>query len=192
MSAVLEIIEQAKSAGIKLVLEDGELTAQGPRPAVEHLLPMLRAHKPELLAALADHTPTLGELAGHWLIVQPSERIEKWFTPPISRSDLESRYPGCLLVPLPDAPDPAGQRNLTPAELDQLARLIPLVAGHYGCSQEELAEMRTAAARDPSGALTSFRAMARELGLDCTVREPERFLTADQWLSLGEQRKTQT
>ena len=44
------------------------------------------------------------------------------------------------------------------------ATLIPLVAEHYGCPPEELVEMRTAVDRDPSVALASFRAMARELG----------------------------
>ncbi len=83
------------------------------------------------------------------------------------------------------------QRKVTPAELDELAKLIPLVAEHYGCPPEELAEMRMAAARDPSGALASFKAMARELGMEHREREPERFVTADQWLGLGEQRKTQ-
>jgi hypothetical protein len=148
------------------------------------LLPELRASKTDLLVALAEPRPDPGDVSGHWLISQFAERMERWFSPPVTRAELAERYPGAVLVPLPSA-SAATQRRLTPAELDELAKLVPLVGEHYGCQPEELAEMRAAAARDPSAALESFRATARELGLEHTEREPERFLTADQWLSLS-------
>ena len=129
------------------------------------------------------------QISGHWLIIEPPARAERWFTPPITRVELERQHPGAVLVSLPDtAPDPM-QRKLTAAELDEMAQLIPLVAEHYGCSLEDLGEMRTAAAKDPSRALESFRVMAGQLGINCAEREPERFLTADQGLRLGDQRK---
>ena len=116
------------------------------------------------------------QTSGDWLIIEAPAKTEYWFSPPATRSELESRYPGAVLVPLPATPADPEQRKLAPAELDELARLIPRVAEHYGCPPEDLAEMRTTAARDPCGALASFTAMARELGLDCAEREPERFL----------------
>ena len=84
---------------------------------------------------------------------------------PVVRGGADPAVEASGHVPLPDsAPDPAGQRTVTPAELDELFKLLPLVAKHYGCSDEDLAEMRTAAARDPSGALVSFRDIARRPG----------------------------
>lgn len=184
------IIEQARALGVTLWVAGDKIKLRGPDAALDRLLPEVREHKPELLAALS--LAGLNETSGHWLIIEPPSKAERWFTPAVSRAELASRYPGAVLVPLPDAaPDPAGQRKLTPAELDELAQLIPLLAAHYGCPPEEQAEMRTTAARDASAALESFRATARELGLGRTEREPERFLRADQWLSLGE-RKAQT
>jgi hypothetical protein len=51
MSAVA-ILEEARSLGVDLRVEGERIKAGGPRPAVERLLPALRAHKPEVLAAL--------------------------------------------------------------------------------------------------------------------------------------------
>lgn len=134
-------------------------------------------------------TDPAAESSGHWLIIEPPTKTERWFTPAVTRSELEISFPGAVLVSLPDsAPDSVGQRTVTPAELDELFKLIPLVAKHYDCPPEELVEMRTAAARDPSGALVAFRTMASQLGINSAVIEPERFLTADQWLSLGKTR----
>lgn len=102
-------------------------------------------------------------------------------------------YPGAALISVPNTASPTNAAaKPTPAELDEPATLILLVAGHYGCLTEEVAEIRKAAARDPASALASFLQMARELGLDTEAQEPQRYLTADQWLNLGEYRKTQT
>ena len=42
------------------------------------------------------------EMSCHWLTVRPGDRIEQCFTPPIARTELESRYPGAVLIPLPN------------------------------------------------------------------------------------------
>lgn len=161
MTTVTAVIEKARDMGVRLAIEGGKLIAEGPPRAVDHLLPTLREHKPELLASLSE--AVLNETSGHWLIIERPAETEQWFTPPVTRAELERRHPGAVLIPLPDSA-PVEQKKLTPAELDELATLIPRVAEDYGCPPEEVAEMRTAAARDPSVALASFRAMARELG----------------------------
>jgi hypothetical protein len=188
MTTATAVIEKARDMGVRLAIEGGKLIAQGPPRAVDHLLPTLREHKPELLASLSE--AVLNETSGHWLIIGWPTETEQWFIPPVTRAELESRHPGAVLVPLPDSA-PVEQKKLTPAELDELATLVALVAEHYSCLPEDLGEMRTAATRDPFVALTSFRAIARGLGLERTEHELGRLLTADQWLSLGEERKTQ-
>lgn len=51
MSAA-EILERAKAAGVTLWNEEGALRYRGDKAAAESLLPILKAHKPELLVAL--------------------------------------------------------------------------------------------------------------------------------------------
>ena len=106
MSAVIEIMDRAREADVRLTLEDGQLAARGPRRGVEQFLPILRKHKPELLSVLTAASPSTGEVSGHWLILQPPQQLEMYFTPPATRSELAERYPGALLVCLPDTTDP--------------------------------------------------------------------------------------
>src|SRR5262245_34850638 len=97
------IIDQALELCVSLRVENGKVKAKGPRPAVEHLLPALREHKSELLAILAQPAPGHpGECSGHWLIGLRPERMERWFSSPVTRSELEQRYPGALLIALPE------------------------------------------------------------------------------------------
>ena len=51
MTAAVTILEQAKAAGVALWGEGGTLRSRGDKMAVEGLLPMHKARKPELLAA---------------------------------------------------------------------------------------------------------------------------------------------
>lgn len=53
MTAVHALLDRAKAAGIQLYFQGGRLRYRGPGPAVEALLPELKAHKPELLTILA-------------------------------------------------------------------------------------------------------------------------------------------
>jgi hypothetical protein len=41
------------------------------------------------------------ETSGHWLILQP-DQMERWFSPPATRAELEARYPGAVLIALPE------------------------------------------------------------------------------------------
>lgn len=52
MTAAVTILERSKAAGVTLWGEGGTLRYRGDKVAVESLLPMLKAHKSELLAAL--------------------------------------------------------------------------------------------------------------------------------------------
>jgi hypothetical protein len=47
------LLREASALGVRLQIEGDRITVDGPRPAVERLLPALREHKQELLAALA-------------------------------------------------------------------------------------------------------------------------------------------
>jgi len=96
------IIGKARDLGISLWVDRGTIRAKGPQPAIDQILPDLRRHKPELVAALAEPAPDPAESSVHWMIIQPAERIEKFFTPEITRGELAQRYPGALLVSLPD------------------------------------------------------------------------------------------
>ncbi len=53
-----KIIQEAADAGIELHLIDGELRFRGDSLAVASFLPTLRAHKPEIMAALAAQSNT--------------------------------------------------------------------------------------------------------------------------------------
>ena len=69
---------------------------------------LIREHKLELLAVLSRETretPAASEASGHWLILQ-APRLEMYFTPPATRGELAERFPGALLVCLPDTTDP--------------------------------------------------------------------------------------
>jgi hypothetical protein len=106
MSAVA-ILEEARTLGVSLRVEGGRIKAKGPRPAVEQLLPTLRRHKPELLEALAMvERPDPNETSGHWLILQPSQHIEQYFTPDTTRAELSRRYPGAAFIALADTTEP--------------------------------------------------------------------------------------
>ena len=100
------IIERARNLGVSLRAEGDKIKARGPRPAVEQILPVLRTHKPELLAVLAKPRLDPNESSGHWLIVRAPERVEMYFNPDVCRAELAQRFPGALLVPLPDTTDP--------------------------------------------------------------------------------------
>ena len=85
----------------------------------------------------------------------------------------------------PAPPGPAPCRPLHAWSAD-LARLVPQVCKAYRCTRAEIEEALTCAAGDLEAARESFTAMARELGLDKPPPDPVPFLTATQYLRLGE------
>ena len=61
------------------------------------------------------------------------------------------------------------------------------VVGHYGCSPEEVVEMKAAYERDPEGAAMCFAAIAFHVDqMAGPAHEPEHTLTGEQFLKLGE------
>src|SRR4029450_1425583 len=53
------ILEQARHLGVSLGVAGDKIKVKGPKRAVEEILPVLREHKPEMMAALANPAPTL-------------------------------------------------------------------------------------------------------------------------------------
>lgn len=157
MSAI-EILDEARNLGVKLRVEGDRIKAKGPRLAVERLLPVLREHKPQLLAALARPQPAAANPntdSGHWLIIR-AERMERWFSPTMTRAELEACYPGAVLIALPEA-EP--QRLPTNEESDEITRLLAAVAVREGFSEQERAEALDSALRDPQAALRCIRGL---------------------------------
>ena len=60
MSAATAILEQARHLGVSLRVAGDKIKVKGPKRAVEEIVPVLREHKPEVMAALADPpTPSI-------------------------------------------------------------------------------------------------------------------------------------
>jgi hypothetical protein len=101
------IIEQAHKAGVQLSVRGDKLVLRGPEDAVKVLVPVLRAHKTDIMRTLTEPGPDdPEEPSAHWLIIVPAERSERFFNPPVTRVELEQRYLGALLIPLPDDTSP--------------------------------------------------------------------------------------
>src|SRR5215471_15983826 len=98
MSAANNIIERARTLGVSLRVDDGKIKVKGQRPSVERLMPDIRAHKPELVRLLSLVGIDPDETSGHWLVFLPARKLEKYFTPDISRAELQRLYPGALLI----------------------------------------------------------------------------------------------
>jgi len=163
MTFAATILGRARALGVSLRVEGDRIKAKGPQPAIEQILPALREHKPELLAALSGTTaiPDPAESSGHWLIVQ-SPRLEKWFSRPVTRAELGERYPGAALIALHDATE---ELRATAEQEAELRRLIGRLANAKGFTDAERAEAVANALRRPAEALTSLKAMMREVGI---------------------------
>ena len=149
----MTVVEQAVTLNVTLRIEGDKVKARGPRAAVERLLPAIREHKLELLSALSD-------ASSHWVIVQSTARIERFFAPPISRIELTVRYPAALLIGLPDAvsdkPRPATDR-----EAQEIRDLVEHLARLEGFTQDEEAEALQNAFKDAEAALSCLRALVK-------------------------------
>jgi len=151
----VELLDRARSAGVELWRAGEKLRYRGPADAVAGLLPTIREHRPALLAALAQPArPDPAETSGHWMIVQ-AQRTEHWFAPPATRAELEARYPGAMLVALPESPEDA--RPATKEEAAEIGRVVDAVAAREGFGEEEKVEAIANALRDADNALRCFR-----------------------------------
>jgi hypothetical protein len=122
--------------------------------APEGYAPSCSAYKPKVARAVAADP---AETAGHWLIVQLAQRIEHWYSPAVTRAELEARFPGAALIALPEAS--GTDRPPTAEETAELTRLIAAVARQEGFSAAEQTEALDIALRDPENALRYFWAL---------------------------------
>ena len=97
-----------------------------------------RVSEAEGVTQAAEVRPDPAEVSGCWLIVQPPQRLEKFFTPPITRAELAQRHPGALLVALPDTIAP-------PREEGQPQHTAPIrhVMGGMTLSPSEITQRLT-------------------------------------------------
>jgi len=98
------------------------------------------------------------ERSGHWLIVPSAGRLERWFSPPVSRAELQLRYPGALLVALPDRPTEQ-PRLPTNEEAADLRHLVEQLAIREGFTPDEEEEALRNALADPAAALPCIRVL---------------------------------
>ena len=151
MNVAHELLKAALAAGV-IVEAAGEklkLRAKAAPPA--DLLAALREHKPEILVALGQPRPTPDEPGTHWLLIDSGQVFRLPFQQPRTRAELLQRYPGCLVVRLPDM-----------AQARELTELLGRIAAHRAFSQEDIDEALEHALRDPEAALECFRALVLE------------------------------
>jgi len=155
MTAPAKVLEQARALGVRLSVNGDRLRYQGTPEAVQTILPALKEHKAELMAALlAANDP--GARGYRWLVRQPSgESFEVCGLPEPCLAQLWARYPGAEITPLPEA--------TTVRELPSgLEHLLARVAERYAWSAEDVALARAACARDPFGHQEMFVAWLAE------------------------------
>ena len=127
-----DLLTAATTAGLALRVEAGALRVRGPQDALAAWAPMLKAHKPALVALLttppprpttaceswAERAAVLEFDAGltraeaeeaatcrRWLVHLPGAWLDLTTTPPASRAELRARYPEALAIhPLDDEP----------------------------------------------------------------------------------------
>ena len=102
--SVAAALERARTLGVRVSRDGGDLCLRGPRLAVEQVAPLLRQHKECLLEALTGPDPN--EHACHWLVFRtdgtPPTEMFVSLVPGVSRRELRARFPGAALIPLPD------------------------------------------------------------------------------------------
>ena len=143
------ILTRAKSMGISLLVDGGQIRVRGPREAIKEIAPMVKQHKPELLAMLnpSRQATRIGATAfsgqGEWVDIGAA----------VSTASSQSE-------------SDAGKIRAAVQQGDELAALVRAVANAYQCSPEERSLLLDLAARDPIGMRRSFEIMARERGLE--------------------------
>ena len=169
------LLHEALGAGIAFeLIGDIGLTIRGDAAAIQRLTPALRECKPEIIAILrgAD-LPSVANCDSHTQI--DSARYYRWrvhfvdrdpveigCTPEVNHSELLAMYPEALAAePLPE--------NLvmaSPSQEREVRALVEAVARSEAFTHDEACEALEVALRDPDGAIRSFRALVKELGID--------------------------
>ena len=161
------IIAQAAADGVRLGLSSvGTIKATGDQAAVSRWLPVLRDHKPAIVAALQK---TGNEtIFWRWLIHLAGRDLrEVVFSPPVTRAEVVALYPDAVEVrPAPETPT----RKPTAAEVAELTRLVTAVYVHANDTDADRADALARALADPDGALQCYRAIAAQRKI---VADPE-------------------
>jgi len=159
MSAV-DLLQELGRRGLKLSAAGTGIRVEPSSRLTDELRSLIRANKSELLAAISQKTDP-EEISDHWLIIQPAQRSERWFSPPQSRAEIAQRYPGAALVAIPHHPRSGGNR----VHEDELRCLIKVLAARRRFTEAEHAEALASALQHPDEALATFRALACESGI---------------------------
>jgi hypothetical protein len=149
---VSSLLRDAKAVVVALWIEDGGLRYRGSPDATERLLPSLRAHKPELLDALASSTSV-----AHWrwrIRLGSGAIFDAYYTPAANREDVQRHYPDAEVEPMPDE---APGRQATNEEDAELRRLVAVV--YANDSDVDRAEVLAMAFADVERALLCYRGL---------------------------------
>jgi hypothetical protein len=112
----VEIIGQVLAAGGQIAVDGADLVLTAPRPLPADLLDRLRAHKPDILAALA--CPGGIALWGRVAITEPGDRTVEvdspsgWILPDWQAYAERYHGPGCAVTPIAGLPKPRAPVNL--------------------------------------------------------------------------------
>jgi hypothetical protein len=93
------MLKQARTDGLKITLTpEGEITARGPQPAIAKWTPILRLHRPEIIALLkADAAPVAQWDANDWAAFFNERAAVAEFDGGLSRHEAESMaYRSCV------------------------------------------------------------------------------------------------
>lgn len=144
------LIGRVRAHGGTIRAAGDKLKLSAPRPLPGELMDAIRARKGELLAALelANDPATRSY---RWRITQPGgEPYEMVELPEPTLADLQARYPGAAIAPLPEV--------IPVLELTgELEALLAHVAKRYEWTDEDVALARQACGRDPDGHVVMFR-----------------------------------
>lgn len=129
-----------------------------------NLLDLARAALAEARAARP--TVPIDGPARQWRVVYPNLAMTVLFTPAATRGEVAELHPGATCEPMTDTVT----RTATPAEADELRRLIVIVLA--GSPHDEQREALTAALADVDAALECFRLLAAAKQCDKSDKRP--------------------
>lgn len=155
------IIQAAAADGVRLTLTAaGTLKTIGHPDAVQRWVPRLREHKAALAEILA-HDPATATAPRWWIHFTDREPLELHTAPPMTHAEILAAYPGAV------AAEPVPERVTRAATVIERAELLALVAAIYAADPDaDRAEALGAALADPEAALTCYRAIANERGIE--------------------------
>lgn len=156
------ILELAAADGVHLSLSTtGTIKVSGEQATVNRWLPIIREHKPVIVAELtqaANETAAV-ESRGWLLHFAGGDPLEAWFAPAVNGTEARAAYPEAVAAePIP-APAQQAPTKIEAAELRSLVEVV-----YAADAEADRAEAMAAALSDPSGALPCYRAICADMG----------------------------